>query len=357
MDVDIASLGEVAQQSEAGLPDLRHCVLHTLVQQVHDVTAGHQPLYVAVQPLGQPRQEVQGHDHEVLVGRVQLVGVLAVGDGLVESLLHQTDTALVDGLTIREESFLQGRGHTRQTLQQGEQVLVVILQHIPLLYERRHQQVDVLRLVEMMTHTVRQGPDGVIEDQQVLVLIFVEGEHESLQDEAQVGDKLRAGLLLEGSEGGAGGLLDSLVAVQDPLQELRHEGLEVLLVRLLHHPVAIAGEGPAGDAADQRLLVRQAGDEEGDELGEVRDHPAHAALSDGAQGEDAALLHLPLGVEESLLEDGQQDGQQLGEEHVGQNIQRCSRTLSQVPVREGAVIVKTIIVLVVHVSRAGVVAP
>ena len=42
------------------------------------------------------------------------------------------------------------------------------LEHIPLLDERRHQQVDVVGLVEMMTHAVRQGADSVIQDQQVL---------------------------------------------------------------------------------------------------------------------------------------------------------------------------------------------
>ena len=43
VNMNIASLGEVSQQSEAGLSDLWHGVLDTLVQQVHHVTATHQP--------------------------------------------------------------------------------------------------------------------------------------------------------------------------------------------------------------------------------------------------------------------------------------------------------------------------
>ena len=42
------------------------------------------------------------------------------------------------------------------------------LEDIPLLDEGRHQQVDVVWLVEVVTHTVRQGADSVIQDQQVL---------------------------------------------------------------------------------------------------------------------------------------------------------------------------------------------
>ena len=49
----------------------------------------------------------------------------------------------------------------------------------------------------------------------------------------------RASLLLQGSKGRAGGLLHSLVAVQDPLQQFAHQGLEELLMWLLNHPVGI----------------------------------------------------------------------------------------------------------------------
>ncbi len=60
-------------------------------------------------------------------------------------------------------------------------------------------------------------------------------------------------------------------------------------------------EGPAGDGPDERLLVGETVDEERDQLGEVRDHAAHAALGYGAQRQDPRLLHLPLVVEQGLL--------------------------------------------------------
>lgn len=52
--------------------------------------------------------------------------------------------------------------------------------------ERRHQHVDVRRLVEVMAHGVGQGADGVVEDEQVLVLVLGEREHERLQDEPEI---------------------------------------------------------------------------------------------------------------------------------------------------------------------------
>ena len=46
---------------------------------------------------------------------------------LVECLLHETDAAAVDWLAVGEEALLQRRGHWGETLQQREQVLVIIL--------------------------------------------------------------------------------------------------------------------------------------------------------------------------------------------------------------------------------------
>ena len=44
----------------------------------------------------------------------------------------------------------------------GQQSLRTDLEDIPLLDEGRHQQVDVVRLVEVVAHAVRQGADRVI---------------------------------------------------------------------------------------------------------------------------------------------------------------------------------------------------
>lgn len=49
---------------------------------------------------------------------------------------------------------------------------------------------------------------------------------------------------------------------------------------LADHPVGVAAEGPAGNGADQGLLVAQTLDEVGDELGQVRYHALHTAWKD-----------------------------------------------------------------------------
>lgn len=57
----------------------------------------------------------------------------------------------------------------------------------------------------MVSHRVGQRSYGVIENQQVLVLIFPESENQRVQDEAEIRDQLRTGLLLQGGEGAVWG--------------------------------------------------------------------------------------------------------------------------------------------------------
>lgn len=61
-----------------------------------------------------------------------------VHHGLRKGLLDQGDTSLVDGLTIGKEAALQRCGNRRQTLEQREEIFVLILQLIPLRYQWRH---------------------------------------------------------------------------------------------------------------------------------------------------------------------------------------------------------------------------
>ena len=49
-----------------------------------------------------------------------------------------------------------------ETLKEREKVLVLVLEHIPLLNEWRHKEVDVLRLVQVVTNTVRQSSNSII---------------------------------------------------------------------------------------------------------------------------------------------------------------------------------------------------
>ena len=109
------------------------CHLDTLVEQMHDVAACYKSLDVSVQALrglefrflvGQSQQvylcesrkKVEGDNHEVLVRLLELLGVLHMGDVLVEGLLHQRDTALVHRLAVRQEALLQCCCHTGQSI-------------------------------------------------------------------------------------------------------------------------------------------------------------------------------------------------------------------------------------------------
>ena len=120
------------------------CYLDTLVEQMHDVAARHQSLNMPVQTLTsryrltfassvcytrhknlceiesetfyysdlrQSRKKIEGDDHEVFVGQLELVGVLDVGDVLVEGLFDEGDTPLVHRLTVRQETLLQRCRH------------------------------------------------------------------------------------------------------------------------------------------------------------------------------------------------------------------------------------------------------
>lgn len=101
---------------------------------------------------------------------------------------------------------------------------------------------------------------------------------------------------------------------------LRHQRFEVHVMWLPNNPVGIATQCPAGYRSNQCLLVSETANQIRDELGEVRDHAIHAALSDGAQDENARFLDLPVCVKQRLLQYRQQDGKYVISEHVCQNI-------------------------------------
>lgn len=75
----------------------------------------------------------------------------------------------------------------------------------------------------------------------------------------------------------AGCFLHPLVAVQNAIEKLGHQGLEVGVGRLGDHPVGVATQRPAGDGANQGFFVAQTLDEVGDEVRQVGHHALHAA--------------------------------------------------------------------------------
>lgn len=139
------------------------------------------------------------------------------------------------------------------------------------------------------------------------MLVLPKSKNQCVQDEAQVRHQLCTCLLLQGGKRAVRWMrslrgmyeqkvkhehmkklrtvpaccfLYPLIAIQDAFEQFSHEGLEVSVRRLADHPVCIAAEGPAGDGADQGLLVAQTLDEVGDELRQVRHHALHTAWKD-----------------------------------------------------------------------------
>ena len=106
VDVSEAGLGEVAQQGEGGLSHLGHGVLDALEQKLHDVGGRHHAVDVGVQALRQPGEQVQSHDHKVLVRLVELVGLLRVRHLLVEGLLDQGHATPVHWLAVGKKPLL-----------------------------------------------------------------------------------------------------------------------------------------------------------------------------------------------------------------------------------------------------------
>ena len=78
------------------------------------------------------------------------------------------------------------------------------------------------------------------------------------------------------------------------------DGVELLLGQgnglrsRLHNPVAVAGEGPAGDAAHQGPRVAQLGQQHAYHVRQVGQQPLRAALADGPQRQDRALPRPPV---------------------------------------------------------------
>lgn len=62
---------------------------------------------------------------------------------------------------------------------------------------------DIYRFIEMEAYRICQRADGIIKDEQVLVLVFTEGKNQSVQNEGQIGHQLRTCLLLQSSKGTA----------------------------------------------------------------------------------------------------------------------------------------------------------
>jgi len=108
-----------------------------------------------------------------------------------------------------------------------------------------------------------------------------------------------------------------------------HNRLQVLCpARLVGDaPGDVPPQRPTRDRADERLRVPQVVQQERQELRQVVVETVHAAVSDGAQGEDAALAVDPIGRLEVVTKGRQQRWEQCVLERRRQNIQRRRRAL------------------------------
>lgn len=85
-------------------------------------------------------------------------------------------------------------------LEERNEITVAVLQTTPTSNERWHEHVNVRLVVHRSPDRVRQCPDRVVEDQQVLLLVLFESKHEVAEDRSEEWLELRAGLFFERRE-------------------------------------------------------------------------------------------------------------------------------------------------------------
>lgn len=152
-------------------------------------------------------------------------------------------------------------------LEKGDEVGVLVAERAPLGDERRHEDVDEALVVEGGADGVGEGADRVVEDEEVLLLVLVEGVDEVRQNRPEERFEFWPGLLLERRERRTARLLHPLVVVEAHPQEALHRRDEILLLVfgcrvLLDRPARVPAYCPARDRADERLLVVERVDEE-----------------------------------------------------------------------------------------------
>eukprot|EP00906_Rhabdomonas_costata_P036246 RCo050888 len=295
-EVPHAGFRQVPHQRDAGLPHIRGLVLEALQDQLTQVGVRHKTLQRTSHPVGQPAEHVQGAHHKLAVRRLH-AGVVLGGQLVLEVTLDEVATAAEDGLGEGLEARSHGLRHGGQAGQQWEQCAVVILDLGPLQQQRGHQHLDQLWRVQPAVHCIREGHHGVVQDEEVLLLVLREARRQAFDDGLQVGNQIRLRLLLQGGEGGARRLLHPLVVVQQPQQKNFQQGLEerfVVMDALADDPPRVPAECPTSNGPHQGLrLGGKSADEVGDQHLQVGPHPRKAPLGDSPQRQDRALPHLP----------------------------------------------------------------
>lgn len=115
----------------------------------------------------------------------------------------------------------RGTGRISTNLEQGNEIRIRITESRPFLDERGHKNVDVSLVVERGTDGVGEGSDRVVENEEVLLLVLVEGVDEISEYRTEEGLEFRSCLLFQRRERRATRLLNPLVVVEAHLEELR----------------------------------------------------------------------------------------------------------------------------------------
>ncbi|KAJ7225023.1 hypothetical protein C8J57DRAFT_1590757 [Mycena rebaudengoi] len=137
------------------------------------VRRGDEQLQLHSEPLREPQEQVKHDDEERLVSGSSMSGFCWYCWYLSSVVWMMLVQCLKTGGTYgrKDTPIAMVMNATQEALEQRDQVLVVVLQPRPAVRQRRHQDLDVPRVLQC---GVRERPDGIVQDEHVLVLVLVE---------------------------------------------------------------------------------------------------------------------------------------------------------------------------------------
>jgi hypothetical protein len=112
--------------------------------------------------------------------------------------------------------------HMRKTdLQEGDKVLVIILELAPSSREGWHQNLNVGRILKSTPNCISKSANRIVQNQHIFTLVFLESQDEIAQDWFEVGDEFRTSILFKSGKSATSRFLNSLVVVKNHAKELK----------------------------------------------------------------------------------------------------------------------------------------
>mmetsp|Transcript_18691 Transcript_18691/g.56507 ORF Transcript_18691/g.56507 Transcript_18691/m.56507 type:complete len:291 (+) Transcript_18691:2639-3511(+) len=268
---------QIPHQRKSALSDVRAGVLTALKEDVlqgklqRRLRGGEHALEAEAQRLRHSRKRVQAAHNVVQVGLRVSSGCFLEGAGCCgggssigggggcrhraggQTGRQYTHAPRVHRLPVLLERWPNCGGDCHEALQQGQQFRIRVRQRGPLGIQGGHNGGQVLGIPQRPPHRLRQRGQCVIQHAHIAPPVQQRRRRQSLQHCLKAGQKVGAGLLLQGGQGAAGRLLHVLVAVQHPPQQPLYHEVElqlpgaVRLLPVLDDPVGVATEGPASD--------------------------------------------------------------------------------------------------------------